>query len=174
MKKQHLIPLVALVLLGGVDRSFAPPIAGFLQVNILPTGAVTAGAQWYVDVPSTVRDSGSSTALAVGTHAVHFTTVGGWTTPADQQVTIIENQTTTNYGKYVLSGIAPTLTVSLTPTNTVLVSWPSPAAGWNLQQNTTLRTMNWVPPLEPGTDNGTNKFIIANLSAGNRFFRLMQ
>lgn len=162
------------MLLGGVDQSSAPPIAGFLQVNILPSVAVTAGAQWYVDGPSPVHDGGTATALAVGTHTVHFTTVSGWTTPADQQVTIIENLTTTNYGTYVLSGTAPTLTVSLTPTNTVLVSWPSPSAGWNLQQNSTLTTTNWVPPPESVTDNGTNKFITANLPAGNRFFRLMQ
>jgi hypothetical protein len=174
MKQHLLISSVLLILLGGIDQSFAPPLEGLLQVNILPVGAVTAGAQWSVDGPLPVRDSSTSTTLAVGTHTVYFTTVSGWTTPADQQVTIFDSQTTTNYGTYVLSGTAPTLAVTLTPTNTALVSWPSPSIGWNLQQNTNLATVNWVTPPESVNDNGTNKFIIANLSAGNRFFRLMQ
>jgi hypothetical protein len=175
MKKQILILSVLLVLLGGIDQSFAPIVVGLLQVDILPAGAVTAGAQWSVDGPLPVRDSGTYTALAVGIpHTVYFTTVSGWTTPADQQATIFEGQTTTNYGTYVLTGSAPALAVTLTPTNTALVSWPSPSTGWNLQQNTNLATMNWVTPPESIADNGTNKFIIATPSAGNMFFRLMQ
>ena len=31
---------------------------------------------------------------------------------------------------------APVLTIKLTTTNTAMVSWPSPSAGWNLQANT--------------------------------------
>jgi hypothetical protein len=174
VKEQFLIPPILLVLLGGIDRSFAPVISGFLQVDIFPAEAVTAGAQWSVDGPLPVRDSGTYTVLAVGIHTVYFTTVSGWITPADQQATIVVGQTTTNYGTYVLSGSAPTLAVTLTPTNTALVSWPSPSTGWNLQQNTNLTTTNWVTPLESITDNGTNKFIIASPLAGNMFFRLMQ
>jgi hypothetical protein len=174
VKKQLLVPSVLLMLLGGIDQSFAPIVVGLLQVNILPADAVTAGAQWSVDGPLPMRDSGTYTALAVGTHTVYFTTVGGWTTPLDQQVTIFEGQWTTNYGTYVLSGTSPTLAVALTTTNTALVLWPSPSSGWNLQENTNLAIMNWVTPSESIADNGTNKFIIARLSAGNRFFRLMQ
>src|SRR2546430_10476182 len=33
---------------------------------------------------------------------------------------------------------APLLTIKLTPTNTALVSWPSPSTGFALQQNTNL------------------------------------
>ena len=106
MEKQLLIPSVVLILLGGIDLSFAPPLAGLLQVNILPTGAVATGAKWSVDGPLPVHDTGTSTAVAVGIHTVYFTTIGGWTTAAD--------------------------------------------------------------------GNGTNKFIIASLSTGNRYFRLIQ
>ena len=173
MKKQILIPSVLLVLLGGIDLSFAPIIVGLLQVDILPLGAVTAGAQWSVDGPLPVRDSGTYTALAVGTHTIYFTTVGGWTAPAAQQVTISEGQWTTNYGTYVLTG-TPTLAVTLTPTNTALVWWPSPSTGWNLQQTTNLASMNWVTPPESIKDDGTNKSIVVNPPAGKMFYRLMQ
>jgi hypothetical protein len=68
---------------------------------------------------------------------------------------------------------APTLTITLTPTNTVMVSWPSPSTGWNLQQNNDLNTANWGAAPAP-TDNGTSKYIIVNPPTGNRFYRLMQ
>ncbi|SPE54741.1 membrane hypothetical protein [Verrucomicrobia bacterium] len=46
---------------------------------------------------------------------------------------------------------APSLTIYLTSTNTVVVSWPSPSPGFVLQQNTDLSTTNWAPPLKPLT-----------------------
>jgi hypothetical protein len=67
---------------------------------------------------------------------------------------------------------APQLTIQLTTTNTVMVSWPSPSTGFNLQQNTNLTTAIWSTPSESVTDNGTTKFIIVNPPFGNRFYRL--
>ena len=67
---------------------------------------------------------------------------------------------------------APRLTITLTGANTAGVSWPSPSTGFVLQQNTSLTTPNWVSPSEPINDNGTNRFIIVNPHAGNRFYRL--
>lgn len=66
------------------------------------------------------------------------------------------------------------LKISLTSTNTALVSWPYPSAGWNLQQTGNLQTANWVTP--PGTigNDGTNNFMTITLPAGNLFFRLAQ
>jgi hypothetical protein len=69
---------------------------------------------------------------------------------------------------------APTLKIFLTTTNTAVVYWPSPSTGWNLQQNLSLSTTNWNTPAESVADNGTNRFIIVNSPAGNRFYRLKQ
>jgi hypothetical protein len=80
--------LVALVFLGGIYKSFAPIIARFLQVNILPGDAAIAGAQWSVDGPLPVRDSGTYTVVAVGAHTVYFTDITGWITPASVDVAI--------------------------------------------------------------------------------------
>ncbi|HWX22823.1 MAG TPA: NHL repeat-containing protein [Candidatus Binatia bacterium] len=66
------------------------------------------------------------------------------------------------------------LTITLTATNTAMVSWPSPSTGWNLQQNNDLSTANWVTPAETVSDNGTIKYIIVNPPSGNMFFRLKQ
>jgi hypothetical protein len=165
--------LVALVLLGGVCKSFAPFVAGFLQVNILPGDAAIAGAQWSVDGPLPVRDSDTYTVAAVGAHTVYFTDITGWTTPASVDVTISQGQTNVINGTYLPTGV-PVLAVRLTPTNTVVVSWPSPFTSWNLQQSTSVATTNWVAPPETVTDDGTNKFIIVRPPSGNRFFRLQQ
>ena len=66
----------------------------------------------------------------------------------------------------------PLLTIFGTITNTAVVSWPSPSAGWVLQQNTNLNTTNWVTPSESIADDGTNKFITVNPPTGRRFYRL--
>jgi hypothetical protein len=68
---------------------------------------------------------------------------------------------------------APLLNITLTATNTVMVLWPSPSTGWNLQQNNDLSTANWVAAPTP-TDNGTIKYIIINPPIGNLYFRLKQ
>jgi uncharacterized delta-60 repeat protein len=65
------------------------------------------------------------------------------------------------------------LKISLTPTNTALISWPYPSAGWNLQENSNLQTANWVTPAETVNNDGTNNFIVVN-PRGNLFFRLAQ
>jgi hypothetical protein len=67
---------------------------------------------------------------------------------------------------------APQVSIRPTATNTVMVSWPSPSSGFNLQQNTNLLAGTWVAPSESVTDNGTLKFIIVNPPVGNRFYRL--
>jgi hypothetical protein len=67
---------------------------------------------------------------------------------------------------------APNLSIQLTATNTIMVSWPSPSTGFNLQQNTDLTTTTWVTPSESVSNNGTIKFIIVDPPLGNRFYRL--
>jgi hypothetical protein len=68
---------------------------------------------------------------------------------------------------------APLLTISLTTSNTAMVSWPSPSAGFTLQQNTnSVSSPNWSNAPTTPTDNGTIKYIIVNPPVGNRFYRL--
>ena len=67
---------------------------------------------------------------------------------------------------------APMLQIRLTTTNTVAVFWPSPAAGYILQQNTNAADTNWLTVGTPPADDGTNKIVIINPPIGNRFYRL--
>ena len=68
---------------------------------------------------------------------------------------------------------SPTLTITLTTTNTAVVSWPFPSTGFALQQNGNLNTTNWIGPSETVQNNGTINYIIVNLPTGNRYFRLV-
>jgi hypothetical protein len=67
---------------------------------------------------------------------------------------------------------APLLSIVRTETNTIVVWWPSPSAGWSPQQNSSLNTTNWLTPPENVSDDGTNKFLLIAPPAGDRFYRL--
>ncbi len=70
---------------------------------------------------------------------------------------------------------APTLAIARTTTNTVVVFWLSPSAGFTLQQNTnSVSSVNWSNVLDTPADDGTTKTVIVNPPTGNRFYRLFQ
>jgi len=64
------------------------------------------------------------------------------------------------------------LTITLTGSNVVVISWPSPSAGFNLEQNADLNTSDWVATPASTNDDGTSKSVILNQAAGNLYFRL--
>jgi hypothetical protein len=66
---------------------------------------------------------------------------------------------------------APFLTVALTPTNTVLVSWPYPSTGFSLEQNPVVSAGTWTSA-GGATQVGTNWQVIVSPPTGNRFYRL--
>jgi subtilisin-like proprotein convertase family protein len=90
---------------------------GSLKVDISPAGAVTAGAKWSVDGGALQNSGDTVTGLAIGDHAVSFSSVTDWDTPADQIVTIEENTLTTRSGTYVQH--TGSLKVDITPAGAV-------------------------------------------------------
>jgi hypothetical protein len=70
---------------------------------------------------------------------------------------------------------APLLAITLTSTNTVVVFWPSPSTGFNLQQNTNnVAAANWSNIVSGIQDNGAIKYLIVNPPTGTRFYRLIK
>jgi hypothetical protein len=67
---------------------------------------------------------------------------------------------------------SPTLTVKVTGSNTIVVSWPSASTGFLLQQNSDLSTANWTTSGLTISDDGTNKSVTIASPAANLFFRL--
>jgi hypothetical protein len=85
--------------------------------------------------------------------------------------------TGTSGGDYVTikySSAGPLLTIARTTTNTLAVSWPSPAAAFTLQQNTNVATTNWTAVGPTPADDGTNKTVVVDPAGGNRFYRLFR
>ncbi len=103
-----------------VTATYAPILpTGSLTVTILPSGAVSTGAQWQVD-SGPLQDSGATVSgLAVGSHTVAFKTISGWTTPVSHTVTVAANQTTLDSGTYVAILQTGSLTVTILPAGAV-------------------------------------------------------
>ena len=71
--------------------------------------------------------------------------------------------------------IPPSLSIQRTMTNTVVVSWPSNATGFTLQQNTNgLNSVNWSNVTAGIQTVGTNQTLIVNPIGGSRFYRLVK
>jgi len=87
-------------------------------------------------------------------------------------VTGVAQGTNNDYVTIKYSTAGPSLTIARTTTNTVAVSWPSPAADFALQQNTNMATTNWTAVGLSPTDDGTNNTVIIDPPEGIRFYRL--
>ena len=67
---------------------------------------------------------------------------------------------------------APTLTVTLTTTNTAVVSWPYPSTGFALEQNPALGTTNWTSVTNAVSNDGSFNRVVVPANTGNKFYRL--
>ena len=67
----------------------------------------------------------------------------------------------------------PTLSIASLTSGTVSLRWPSPATGFALYEKTNLNSGSWTLVSNSPTDDGTNKVITANATAG-RYFRLIK
>jgi len=70
---------------------------------------------------------------------------------------------------------APLLAITVTTTNTALVSWSSSSPDLTLQQNTnSVISVNWSNVSTTLTVNGSFKYILVNPPGGSRFYRLFK
>lgn len=67
---------------------------------------------------------------------------------------------------------APALRIILSSTNTVVVAWPAPSTGFNLQQNAAVGTTNWIGVTNNQYTVGGEYQVIISPPVGNRFYRL--
>jgi hypothetical protein len=68
----------------------------------------------------------------------------------------------------------PRLSITRTPTTSVVIAWPASANGFTIQQNMQFNTANWGAPEESVNDDGTTKFIIVTTPTGQEYFRLIE
>lgn len=69
---------------------------------------------------------------------------------------------------------SPLLSVLVTATNTVLISWPHPSAGFTLQQSPLVSGATWNNVTNVPEQTGSLWQVIVPTPAGNRFFRLVK
>jgi len=67
---------------------------------------------------------------------------------------------------------SPLLTITITGPNTMVVSWPYPSTGFQLQQNGDLTTTNWTAVGTSPVHVGDNWQVPVSPPIGNRFYRL--
>jgi hypothetical protein len=68
----------------------------------------------------------------------------------------------------------PWLSVRLTMTNTVVISWPQSDTGWRLQATTNLLTkpINWTEIAAPYHTNAADLYLVEPWRPGQRYYRL--
>jgi len=67
---------------------------------------------------------------------------------------------------------SPLLSVQLTPTNAVVISWPDASTDFNLQQNGNVNSTNWVNVTNTPIIAGGQKQVIVAPPVGTQFYRL--
>jgi hypothetical protein len=67
---------------------------------------------------------------------------------------------------------SPRLDIQLTSANTVVISWPAPSTGFNLQQNSTFSPTNWVDVTTAPVLTDGRKEVIVSPPIGTLFYRL--
>ncbi len=102
---------------------------GSLQVMLSPAGAVSQGALWQVDAGAWQLSGATLTNVTVGSHAVAYANLAGWTAPSNQTVTINSNQTTRLTAIYQGQG---SVQVFLSPTGAVWsgAQWQVDGGAW--------------------------------------------
>jgi hypothetical protein len=73
---------------------------------------------------------------------------------------------------YLFSAPSEVLTITLTSTNTAVISWPYPSTGFVLEENSTLETANWTGVTNSVSNDGLFNRVVVPLNTSNSFFRL--
>lgn len=145
---------------------YTPLPTGTLVVTITPPEAVAAGARWSVG-GGVWRESGLPGGLEPGSYTVTFKPVAGWTTPADQPVDVVVDETTTAAGPYVELPKG-TLNVTITPPDAVTAG-----AAWSVDGGTTWRDPGVAATLPVGSYTVTFKPLAGWTSPANRDVEVM-
>ncbi|MCP4350851.1 MAG: hypothetical protein GY795_35745, partial [Desulfobacterales bacterium] len=106
--------------------------SGSVKVTISPQGAVDAGAQWQADGGAWQNSGTVVSDLSAGSHTVSFKTVGDWTAPPDQTVTVSSEQTASVTGTYTEIVQTGSLKVTISPQDAIDAGaqWQADSGAW--------------------------------------------
>jgi hypothetical protein len=119
---------------------------GSIQVNITPSDAVSAGAQWQVDGGLWQNIGDTVSGLSAGSHTVSFSGIDAWVTPSDQTVTVTATQTSTVSGTYVSIASTGAILANINPSDAV-----NAGAMWQVDGGDWQTSGSVVPLLSAGS-----------------------
>lgn len=129
-----------------VSPSFTvAPNVGSLRVTLAPPAAVPSGGRWRVDGGTWQLGDATLGGLAPGQHTISFRAADGYTSPPNQDVTIVAGQTATATGTYTTGTATGALLVSLGPAEAVAAG-----AQWCVDGGAWQTTGTTVGNLAPG------------------------
>ena len=81
-----------------------PSSCGSVQVTLIPDRAAASGARWQLDGGGTQPSGATVSGLHVSNYTLSFSTLSGWTTPANQTIAVAANSAAMAVGVYVPQG----------------------------------------------------------------------
>jgi hypothetical protein len=117
-------------------------------------------ARWFDPSANTFTNIAGSPFLNTGTQ--NFTSPGNNSAGDPDWVLVLES-----------IDDPPTLSVSLTTTNTVVITWPTVWSGYTLEQNSNLTTTNWINATNAITTVSNDYEVIISPLIGQQFYRLI-
>jgi hypothetical protein len=134
------------------------------------TGATDAGAAYLFSTNGTLLTTFAKPSPAEGDRfGFSLAAVG-----SDRVLigAFLDDTSASDAGAAYLFSTTPTLAVTLTTTNTAVVSWPYPSRDFALEENSTLDTANWTRVANTVSNDGLFNRVIVSLNTSNNFFRL--
>jgi hypothetical protein len=139
----------------------------------LLTPTLTAGSNYWIVCDAPNSNLGGAWYFADDSHT--GTTDTMWANVTTGSTTFT---TLTRGFRTQITGVGPSLSITRTATNTIVLSWPAFAAGWMLEHTNSLSnaTSPWPQYSPPYSATSTNFFfVLTNKPAvGNQFFRLQE
>lgn len=104
-------------------------VSSALSVTLAPAATVSAGAQWRVDGGAWRASGATATGLTAGAHTVSFSTVSGWTAPADVATATTNGTTNAFTATYIEESSGPVTIFEDDFEDGDLVGWTQDGAG---------------------------------------------
>jgi len=143
-----------------VAQTVSPGALAYFNVSVQGTGPFTY--QWLHNGTALPSGPGLNFLLITVTSA----NLGNYS------VAVANNNGTVTSSAASLQTPGPPALAIAQSGKSIVVSWPSSATGFTLQQNANLATTNWMTSAYPISTNGTTESITISSPSGNMFFRL--
>jgi len=138
---------------------------------------IAVGGDPYVPAPNRFTISKFVVAGGGGTSTGVVFSVRGTIGQSEAGETMASDRYTAAGGYWAFPSVvqvpgSPTLTITQLSANSALISWPSPAPGFELEQTDDLDAANWIATPESVANNGGTNSVLISPIPGNRFYRL--